>query len=82
MNSDTQAKLIVIVLLLFVMFLCSEIRGCDSSNQYNNGHCPCGGRWQYQQAISRGRYGEYTDYIYKCDKCGRIIEISNYYGGN
>lgn len=81
MDSDIQAKLITVVLALFILFLFCEIRGCDSKNQYNNGYCPCGGHWQYQQAISRGKYGEYTNYIYKCDKCGRIIEISNYYGG-
>ena len=80
MKSDFKARLIVVILLLFVLFLINEIKGCDSKDQYNNGYCLCGGHWQYQQAISRGRYGEYTDYIYKCDDCGRIIEISNYYG--
>lgn len=81
MDSDIKVKLIFVLLLLFILFLFNEIRGCDGNNQYNNGYCPCGGHWQYQQAIGRGKYNEYTDYIYKCDKCGRIIEVSNYYGG-
>jgi hypothetical protein len=45
---------------------------------WNDGYCKCGGKWEYQEAVGH-RYS--TNYLYKCDKCGRIVEFENYYGG-
>lgn len=40
---------------------------------WNDGHCQCGGTWQYEQAV--GHYTS-THYIYKCDACNKRIEVS------
>ena len=64
--------LIAIAILIVVSFIDNII----SSNQYNDGICSCGGTFKYEQAIGH-RYQ--TRYLYICDKCGRAIEISNYY---
>lgn len=74
--SEIKARLIVILLLIVVIFFIFEIDGCVAHDTYNNGHCPCGGHYVYMQAVGH-RYT--TDYLYKCDKCGRTIEIANYY---
>ena len=64
--------LIAIAILIVVSFIDNII----SSNQYNDGICSYGGTFKYKQAIGH-RYQ--TRYLYICDKCGREIEISNYY---
>ena len=44
--------------------------------RYNNGICrDCGGEYEYDQAV--GHYYS-TTYIYKCDKCGNIVELKDY----
>ena len=44
--------------------------------RYNNGIChDCGGEYKYDQAV--GHYFD-TTYIYKCDKCGNIVELNEY----
>ena len=68
------------VLIIFVA-LCALIVGLVSCRnnldaaEWNNGYCDCGGHWHYEQAVGH-QYG--TSYIYKCDECGKRIEISNY----
>ena len=42
---------------------------------WNNGYCSCGGQWEYEQAVG---HRVSTSYIYRCDKCGNRIEISDY----
>lgn len=43
--------------------------------RYNNGICrDCGGEYKYDQAV--GHYRS-TTYIYKCNKCGNIIELDS-----
>ena len=64
--------IIGILAIIILLFLDNIIR----SEQYNNGICSCGGTFQYEQAVGH-RYE--TRYLYICDKCGRAIEISNYY---
>lgn len=63
---------IAIAILIVGWFIINMI----SDAQYNNGRCSCGGTFQYEQAIGH-RYE--TRYLYICDKCGRMIEISQYY---
>lgn len=40
--------------------------------EYNDGVCPCGGQYEYSQAVGH-RIG--TTYIYVCNECGTPIEI-------
>lgn len=40
--------------------------------EYNNGNCPCGGHYEYSQAVGH-KTG--STYIYVCDECGTPIEI-------
>ena len=64
--------LILIALFIFLLFIDNIV----GSTQYNNGICSCGGTFKYEQAIGH-RYQ--TRYLYICDKCGRTIEIPQYY---
>ena len=50
------------------------IRENNDNMHWNNGHCECGGNWEYSQAV--GHYID-TTYIYKCDECGNIHEFYN-----
>ena len=73
-NGDTPFVFIALLIgLIIVLYIIDNI---ISDNQYNNGICSCGGTFQYEQAVGH-RYE--TRYLYICDKCGRAIEISNYY---
>lgn len=64
---------ILIILLIIVAFL----EDVASNSLYNNGVCTeCGGHYIYQQAVGH-RYE--TNYIYQCDKCGKLIEINSIY---
>lgn len=65
------ACLIIVVLILAAMMVADS----RDLKKWNNGYCSCGGRWEYQQAVGH-RYD--TDYIYKCDKCGKIEEFEHY----
>ena len=79
MNSDLKSRLFVLAIAVLIWFIFTECQGAISTDTWNHGRCKCGGHWVYQQAISRGYYGMSTRYMYKCDKCGRIVELTNYY---
>lgn len=64
----------VLVLIMIVLLL---MRSCESAVEWNDGICSdCGGNYVFQQAIG---HRTLTDYMYVCDKCGRKIEIGQYY---
>ena len=63
-----------IAIAIFIIF--SFIANIAGSIQYNDGICSCGGTFKYEQAVGH-RYN--TTYLYICDKCGRTIEIPDYY---
>ena len=44
------------------------------SAKWNNGYCECGGHWEYEQAVGH-QYS--TSYIYRCDNCGKRIEVKS-----
>ena len=75
MKSEIESILIIIAFCLVVAgFFCM----CDakhSDDLWNDGYCFCGGQWEYEQAVGH-RWS--TTYIYRCDKCGYMIEISDY----
>lgn len=72
-RSDTSlGEIGILVLLLIVLIIISQ--AC-SAFRYNSGVCKiCGGHYVYQQAVGH-RYT--TAYIYRCNKCGHIIEVDN-----
>lgn len=60
----------ILIALLIVTLIVS--RGCSSA-RYNNGICSqCGGKYVYQQAVG---HEYFTHYIYRCEKCGKTIEV-------
>lgn len=70
-SSPSWGFLGIVLVILFIVYI---ICGISDSNTYNHGTCPyCGGTYVYQQAVGH-RY--YTEYIYICDKCGDLIEVS------
>lgn len=72
-NFDWHFLGLAILLLIILLF----IRSCAGSVAYNNGVCQyCGGHYVFQQAVG---HRNFTDYMYVCDTCGRMIETSEYY---
>ena len=66
-----------VVLLLILCFVLLFIQSCSSSNNYNNGVCRvCGGHYEFQNTVG---HAYTTNYVYKCDKCGNLIETNSYY---
>lgn len=58
-------------LLLIILLAIADNKADEKA--WNNGFCECGGRWEYMQPIG---HAYSTDYIYKCDKCGKTHEFS------
>lgn len=64
---------LLLLLILIVLFISS----CNSSNAYNNGVCKlCDGDYEFDQAVG---HQYFTSYLYKCNKCGNIIEVDHLY---
>ena len=73
-NFIWQLALILIGTIIVLLI----INGIDATLSYNNGSCKnCGGHYVFQTAVGH-QYS--TSYIYKCDKCGDLIEVTEYYG--
>ena len=65
---------ILIGIIVGIIFLYSIAENAHDNKLWNNGHCECGGTWEYEQAVG---HRSYTSYIYVCDKCGERIEMYN-----
>lgn len=66
-------SIIVIVLLFIAFFFGVYMMSIHSDEErWNDGHCDCGGIWEYEQAVG---HRSSTSYIYVCGNCGRRIEI-------
>ena len=66
--------IVICIVILIILWFIESIAG---SNIYNNGICKnCGGHYIFQNAVG---HHSFTDYVYKCDKCGNLIEINTYY---
>lgn len=79
MNSlkDYKLSFIAALILIIITVLILIILANNDKNVYNDGICAnCGGIYEFKQAIG---HQVTTDYLYICNKCGRAIEISNYY---
>lgn len=73
-DGNTPFTFVALLVGLFIALL--FIDNIVGSTQYNDGICSCGGTFKYEQAVGH-RYE--TRYLYICDKCGRAIEIPQYY---
>lgn len=75
-STEFRVDFIIGAILFLILLLVYEGISYSDSVKLDKG-CPCGGRYVYQQAVGH-RYT--TTYIYRCDKCGRVIEVKNYEG--
>lgn len=65
--------IIFVLVTIFVILLETDI----IPDEYNNGIClECGGNYEFLTIIG---HQHSNDYIYKCDKCGNIIEEPSYH---
>ena len=67
--------LLTLILLFSIAFIGVKYSQKEDERKYNGGVCECGGNYVYQQAVA---HAYDTDYIYICDKCGRMIELETY----
>ena len=65
---------ILIAIVVGLIFLVDVGKNYHDDKLWNNGHCECGGTWEYEQAVG---HRSSTSYIYVCDKCGKRIEMYN-----
>jgi len=73
---DTVFDIIqIIISIVFILGLIIGAVKCSKEQdekEWNNGYCECGGHFEYEQAVGH-QYS--TSYIYKCDSCGKHIEV-------
>lgn len=71
-------------LILYIIFVVMVIIvACMTSLlitavKWNNGHCKCGGSWEYQGYVLTGHTYTISTYIYKCNFCGKLLSIDFY----
>ena len=74
-NNNMPMSLIAIIIVIILISLFVE--SCIGADKYNNGICKlCGGNYVFKNAVGH-RWS--TNYVYVCDKCANMIEISTYY---
>ena len=74
MNSKDEASIIMGFIMIVIIALLFLIMHSVDNAKWNNGVCSCGGRYVYEQSVGH-RYT--SSHIYKCDKCGKIIELDS-----
>ena len=74
---ELKGSIIMRIICIIIIFIMSSCEATLSEETYNNGiHKGCGGHWIYETAVGH-RYSTY--FIYNCDKCGTVIELSEKY---
>jgi hypothetical protein len=73
LTEDDKIRLISLIIMLGIGVIIFWVFRQEEEKTWNNGFCSCGGRWEYMQPIG---HAYSTDYIYKCDKCGKTHEFS------
>lgn len=63
--------LFVVAVLLALCFLCVSYEAGMDGEMWNDGYCPCGGKWEFSNA-THIRGGEL--YYYHCEDCGNTIK--------
>lgn len=81
MDDDIKTSLIgslgVLLVVILICIVCAMISSYHSKTEWNGGyHIYDNGKWEYQQAVGH-RYSTY--YMYKCSKCGKVVELDDYY---
>lgn len=71
-SDDACAGLGLIILAILIIFIATAVETYLDKKKWNDGHCECGGNWEYIQAVGH-RYSTY--YMYECDTCGQIHEF-------
>lgn len=74
MEDKHEDLILIIAIIGIVIFFISitVIRIISHKPQHSNGICTeCGSQYEFVQAVGH-KYD--TSYIYKCNKCGKIIE--------
>lgn len=78
---DTVYDIIQVILgFAFIVGVCIGAVKCSREQgikEWNNGYCECGGHWVYEQAVG---HQYHTTYIYRCDECGKRIEVKSIVG--
>ena len=69
---DSKISLSVIGIVIIFLLSILLIGSCVNDSKWNDGHCECGGNWVYDQPVGH-QYS--TNYLYECDKCGRVYEF-------
>lgn len=78
MKKDPEIKVLLLQVIVYaiiifaVIFSVTKLTKVSDRNNWNDGHCECGGDWVYEQAV--GHYYS-TTYLYHCDNCGKVIEV-------
>ena len=74
---ELKVDLMILGICIVLIFILNIYASISSVNTYNNGiHKDCGGHWVYENAVGH-RFS--TNFIYHCDKCGTIVELSEKY---
>ena len=74
---EIKGSIIMLIICIIIIFIMNSCEATLSEKTYNNGiHEGCGGHWVYENAIGH-RYS--TNFIYHCDKCGTVVELSEKY---
>lgn len=74
MENKREDFITTIIMIGFAIFFVGVIVICIIfyKPQHNHGICKCGGQYEFVQAVGH-KFS--TSYIYKCNKCGKIIEV-------
>jgi len=74
---ELKVDLMILGICIVLIFILDIYASISSANTYNNGiHKDCGGHWVYENAVGH-RFT--TNFIYHCDKCGVVVELSEKY---
>lgn len=68
----TAIGLVISIIFIAVLMVILLISATFHDSKWNDGHCECGGNWVYDQPVGH-QYS--TNYLYECDKCGRVYEF-------
>lgn len=73
----TSAIIAFIVIVMIVMMLSMCISPRREMVTWNNGHCICGGQWEYADTKIHVANGHsWTTYLFACNQCNNMIELS------
>lgn len=79
----TCITIILCLVIVFLIIFMGQIQIDGERRMYNNGICHCGGHYKFISASThRGAGSHSTVYVYVCDSCQDILELSNYFKKN